>query len=72
MTNPVDIVCQIIPPELLEEAARAEERKNAALERLQQLAEEAPPHQHDAFERALMGVIDADKALQEAKKHDRR
>ncbi len=61
----------LIPPEVIEEAEAAERRKIEALDRLQRLAEEAPPHQPhepDALEHALQGVIDADKAYQEARK----
>jgi hypothetical protein len=68
MKHPPEPICPLVPPELMEEAAKAELRKDAALERLQRLAEEAPPHQQDAFERALIGVIDADKAMRKARK----
>ena len=67
--KPNEPICQTIPPALLREAENAENRKDAALDRLQRLAEEAPPlPAPDAFERALMGVIDADRAMQEARK----
>lgn len=57
--------CDPVPPEVKEMAVVAEQRKDAALVRLQRLADGAP--EPDAFDRAMRAVIDADKAYQKSK-----
>ena len=65
--KPIEPAC-LVPPEIKEAAILAEQRKDAALDRLQKLVGATPPHQRDAFESALRSLIDADRALQEARK----
>jgi hypothetical protein len=53
--------CPQIPPELQQQAADAEQRKDRALERLTEKLAEAPTHVRDDFEQAMVDLIDADK-----------
>jgi hypothetical protein len=66
MTKPIEHLCPV-PPEMEKAAAEAEQRKVAALERLQRLAEGAPVLEPDSFEKAMQALIDADKAALEAR-----
>lgn len=54
--------CHDVPPALVIIAEQAEQRKDASLDRL--LKQVAPS---DAFERAMVAVIDADRAALAAK-----
>ncbi len=57
-----------IPHEVREQAEAAEARKDASLDRLKALLDEAIGQEPDAYMNALGGLIDAHKAVEEAKR----